>query len=628
MIPYLLLSFAVVAIVLLRITQPPWLKSGAAVAVVYWAAALSAATLWRGIPDPGVAASLVSLAVAIALVGVALIIALGREAPFSRRTLAFAGGSLVLFVGAFALRWWLPEHTLIHENRHGFWVDLGRSDVMTMNQRGAVSSHLLLARLLHQLYPDPDSVFLSTALWSSLAVVGIFWLARLAFDSAVAGWTCASLLLLQPVAILMATTEEYMSTAAGCALVGMALAFRGARSRAPFTLMAGTGFIVLAASVRDVALPLVALLPFAVMAATRRWTPRPVEWLAYAIAGLLCVPRALVFLQAYLEQGSGLGFVGLPDFLFVTSPEGVWQLNSRWVGWQTPFVPRWVTLLALTGTMALLLWSLLKRDLWVAVAVVGAIVVAYVSAMVVRDGWFPTHLRHQLVLCALLLLPAGWLVGTISRIAGEKLGRWALAPFLLLPFTAGALSLSSGGGYRVDAPMIAEHRFFAEHATRIPINARLIRLRVPEGNGAALPHYSEWIAKRVRGVELIEPQRFIAEARLAGREDAWLLIDRLCFVDWECFEDPRRVNAETGRCVDVEGAKRSPRVSSPYGEIHPLCSEVLGAVAWEEVARETIPPGRGRHYTNYDLPPLGDQQEVVVLRWTPSKQVATGRDAE
>ena len=127
-----------------------------------------------------------------------------------------------LFGIAFALRWWLPIHTTIHENKHGLEIDPYLPLDAAITRNGVVYGHLVLIKIFRYLAPlggeAAAAAFAMNALLSAVAVPGMFALARQVFASRLAGVTAASLLLFQPLAVMMAPTEEYLVAATGLCL--------------------------------------------------------------------------------------------------------------------------------------------------------------------------------------------------------------------------------------------------------------------------------------------------------------------------------------------------------------------------------------------------------------------------
>ena len=151
-----------------------------------------------------------------------------RQGAFDRREALIVLGFVLV---AFALRWFLPEHVLIHENRHGFRLLPGARNVGFWDaannaatlSHGVFTSHGMLATLMERLIGAADAFQVLGALCSSLTVGAVYALARQLTGSRAAAWTTAAALATLPVALLMAPTEECLVTAALFITAGAAL---------------------------------------------------------------------------------------------------------------------------------------------------------------------------------------------------------------------------------------------------------------------------------------------------------------------------------------------------------------------------------------------------------------------
>jgi hypothetical protein len=536
--------------------------------------------------------------------------------------------SLALFALAFALRWWLPAHAFLHENHHSYEFDADGPLTAYLTEHGVVSSHLALAWLWRLVTPLADEpIFQMNALASSVAVVGMYWLGRLLFGSRLVGWSAACLLALLPVAILAAPTEEFLVSATGLCLAGLPLCYAGARPETGgwATLHAGALLVALGSSAREIAQPLAALGPLAMLAAMeRRPSPstetdaaararRRSAWSRIGSATALMVatlaPRAIAILT--VARGAPVPrFMGAPRFPFAWHPGRGFDAED-WIGWSAPYVPRWLGLLAMVSMALLVGDALRRRRLGPALVAVGGFALAQAASGMVVSGWFPTHLRHQQAAIALAMLGPGWLIGAAGT-ALSRGSRWANAAAWALAPAAGALTLGAApAGYRLQAPIVDEYRFFHDTLRGLPPRATALYFPpVEDESGAAIPHLARgWLASLRPSWHLLPVD---ALPRVPGEAPTYLLLDRTCFLNHACITKPTT-------CERPEVVAAARAFASPYGRMSDECHRALESAPWKEVARKSIVRLDGREY---DLPSLDPIVDIAVLQ-LPGSQSAS-----
>lgn len=514
-----------------------------------------------------------------------------RRERIDRRDVAIPAA---LFAVALALRWFLPVHTLIHENHHGYQVDPLLPLDLEVTRSGMVYGQLVLVKLYAYLAPHGrEPVFELNVIASALAVPGMYALARQLFADRLAAWSSAIWLVLQPISILMAPTEEFLVTASGLCLAGMPLVWLGARERLLAPLVAGASLIGLAACARDVTLPLAALAPITVLCAappSARLPWRAAIGVAIALA-IPLAPFAIGVLLATRAQGGTPGFVHLPRVPF---------FDARWVGWRAPHVPLWMGAFGVASLAALAIEAARKPDLRRgAIVALAAFTIAQAAGGVVQSTWFPSMLRHQLFAMALLVLPMGWLYARLveraPRPAIQRLA-WALPPAL------GVASLiAAPNGHRTDGPLAREYRFFDDAVRALPDRMRAARLAHHPERPDHLPEAFFW--SRRPAWEIAPASELAALARRGSDRPVVLLLDRACFVDLRCIDGRRGCRED----APLEGTE-----PTPYGRAHRDCAEALRAVPWTEHAR--LPIARPEDPA-VDLPSMDREVTLAVLVW-------------
>jgi hypothetical protein len=538
---------------------------------------------------------LVFLALAVAALA-ALPRAVGELAgvPWVGRRRDAALGA-ALFVLAFALRWGLATHTLIHENHHGYHhvSSLGAVNE-SAESHGVPSAHILLLRLFGAVVGVADeSTFLFDALLSATSVVALAAFAAQVTGSRAAGWAAAALLGLQPLAIALGPTDEFLVSGSGLCLAGMALLHAGARDGLRGTLALGTALLCLGAGAREVTLPLSALAVPALLSA--RTPSRRTPWrAALAVCGamtLLLLPQAVQVLLAWRQQTATPGYFGSPALPWAF--DGAVGRNAHWMGWFEPFIPRWQAWAMLGSPVLLALWCVARRDGRLALGVLLPAAVALLEGGLVRSGWFPTHLRHQLLSMALLLLPVAACVGLAARGLGPRWGAAAPAAVALLA----AVSLARRPlGYRPDLPLTAEYHFFRDVLAAAPRDATAVTF-----DDDPLTHLpAQWIAVQRPSWSIIRAAA-LPSLRPGRDRPVFLMLDRACFIDRSSFPAPSE-----------GGAAPQPMTASPYGRLLPQCARALGAAPWRVVA--TRPLARSRP-PQFEMPSADAVVRLAVLRW-------------
>jgi hypothetical protein len=508
-----------------------------------------------------------------------------------------AGIVLALTVGAFALRWGLPFHTLIHENHHGYTYV---TSLTVLDARvdlfGVPSSFLVLFHLANRVLPVSDeNLFLLNALASAAGVGAMYVLARAVFGSRLAAWTSATVLLLLPVAIGFAPTEEPAVLATGFFLWGAALAWRGARDRRFLLFVTGALLVAVAASVRDLFLLLALTLPLLLATGDRgAWRERWPTWLAWlALPALLLVPRALLLASLAARCANvPCGLVGT-SMLFG---------EGRWIEWAPPLVPAWVTLAAGVALVWLGLRALRTRAWRVFGAVAGMLLVARVLGDLVNGGWFPSQFRYRYLELSLLALPVGWLAdrglgGGVSRGGARAWLAFAAAPL------AGVVTLAlAPEGARLDLPVVQEYRFFRDALGGLEERARFVSFDV--AGQTIAPVTEGWLATVRPAWEVVKSDAWVRGERGDPGLPTYLLLDRTCFTRAHC----QIGDDECGRAV-----------ATPRGRMSERCARVLESSRWEVVAEAPVRPTALAHLSALggqplDLPGFDAEVRIAILR--------------
>lgn len=512
------------------------------------------------------------------------------RARLDRRDLAAVLG---LFLAAVALRWTLPLHLPIHENKHGYLVQPYLPLADGVAPHDMVSGHRLLIKLYTYLGPlGREPAFEMNVLFSALAVAGMYTLARALFGSRLAAWSAGTLLLFQPLAIMMAPTEEYLVSTSGLCLAGLSLLWIGARDERLPALLAGAALVGLGASAREITMPLSVLVPVFFLAATP--PGRAIAWrrglLACAVVAAGLAPIAAATLAANRAHGGAPAFIGWPHW-----PFGLQGRDRLWVGWQTPYIPTWMGWLAVASIAALAVHARRSHEhRRASIAALIALAVAQGVGSLVT-GWFPSILRHQLFAMALLALPSGWLIGRLDRVPRAR----ALA-FAIVPALGAVTLLAAPEGYFLDTPQSQEYRFFQSTIARLPPQARAVLIpregRAPEHLPVELFWVlaPEWDSMRSRDLPSL--------VRQGSDRPVYLFLDRTCFMRTACIDGGQACQSDN---VD----KLAP---TPYGQVHERCEAALRAAPWTEVARRQIQRVDG---LGYDLPSVDPVITLAVLMW-------------
>lgn len=514
--------------------------------------------------------------------------------PWPRRRRDVALGA-ALFLLAFALRWSLATHTLVHENHHGYHhvAALGAVNEAVESHEVA-SSHVLLLRLFGAMVGASDEgTFLFAALLSSAAVVALAVVAAQVTGSRAGAWAAASLLALQPLAVAFGPTEEFLVSASGLCLVGMALLHAGASHGLRATLALGAALLALGAGAREVTLPLSALaLPALLSARTRDGA---VPWRAtLAVCGaltLLLLPQAIHVVLAWRRQAATPAYFGAPALPWIVV--GALGRNPYWAGWFEPFIPRWQAWAMVLAPVPLAIWCAVRRDARLAVGSLLPAAVGLLQGGLVRSGWFPSQLRHQLLAMALLLLPVAACVALLARALGP---RWEA----LVPAAVALLAVVSLArrplGYRPGFAGTAEYHFFRGALAAAPRDAVVATFEddpLTHLPGSWLRvQRPRWTQVRAGTLPALPPD--------SGRRPVYLLLDRACFVDPAAFPTaPRPAGAPAV-------------VATRYGRMHSQCAQALGAAPWREVATRRL---ARPHPPQLEMPSFDAEVRLAVLRW-------------
>jgi len=459
--------------------------------------------------------------------------------------LALAGGGL---------RWFLPHHTLIHENHHAYYL----IELVTRGVPGSVDSsllapnHFLLWGLRRDLGVGIEGLLAVNCLSSTAAILGLYALARLLFRSRIAAWTSATLLVAQPLAIALAPTEEPLVFASGPLLVGFASLVLGAREQHLPTVAAGGILVALGASVREIALPLTLAVPLLVLLSQpskARWWSRTVLTAAAAVmvGASHTAARILMVISA---QGSPRDILGAPSVI----------LGLRWVGWQDPYVPSWMAWAVVAGIFGLLQRAAATRRWRPAAAALGCFVLAQAAGGLVVGGFFPSHLRHQSFAMALMPLLAG---GGVAWTEGIRFRVVRLVPWVLVPLLALGTLATHRDGYRWDVPHVLEYRLLAETMPALEPGAE-IHVHAPPGGVQTLAGWVKAVRPDLSVIRLDD--RRIPEA--AG-DTSYLLLDRSCH--HRAYWEPEALLEPT-----------------PFGPMRPACRALLERHRWVPTASAEV----------------------------------------
>lgn len=514
--------------------------------------------------------------------------------------------SVALFAVAFMLRWSVAPHTLIHENHHAYdyvaTAGLPLSEAALLHD--VPSAHRLLVALTHRaLSGARDPVFALDAALSALGVPALFWLAARSFGSRPAGVAAASLLMFQPHALFMAPTEEPLNLAVAAATAGMALLQAGVSEASRASLVAGCALVAVAATAREITLPLAALAPLAMLSVPR--SPRLPRWAipaACAALGLALAPQLFSILAARHAHAESSALVSRPHLPFPGDPRDTLLrnrvLNRYWVGWAEPYIPFWMGAAMCAAWALLALRCLARRDPRTACIGLLAPLVALVQGGLTANGWFPSGLRHALFSMTLCLLPVAWLYGAAARRLPPRLlpAAWLLAP-------AAALIAADRGGFADAAPlpMAMEYRFVRAALASMRPGDRFVVLTGPD-----IHHIpARWVTTVRPDVRPIPAEALAARAGAGSGGPIWLVTDRVCALDRECFRNPSLCGSS---------GYEAPR---PPGEVvNEECAAALRALPWRLVrTARTCAPMSEHDPQPYDLPPRRRCATLGLYRW-------------
>lgn len=509
-----------------------------------------------------------------------------------------------LFAAAFALRWGLASHALVHENHHGYHHVSSSGPVNTWAEsHGVPSSHMLLLNLFGAVVGVSDeSTFLFDASLSAVAVVALAVFTVQVTGSRHAGWAAAALLGLQPLAIALGPTEEFLVSASGLCLAGMALLHAGARLGLRATLALGVALLCLGAGSREVTLPLSALaLPAMLSARTAAGRPPWRATLAVCAAvAVLLLPQAIRVIVAWRSLGATPAYFGAPvvPWLF-DGGASLHGRNPRWMGWFEPFIPRWEGWAMVCAPALLGLWCTARRDARLAVGVLLPAATALLQGGLTRSGWFPTHLRHQLLAMALLLLPVAACVGLLAGTLPARVR--ALLPAVIALLAAVSLARRPGG-YHLDLALTQEYRFFRQALAAAP--AEGVAVAFDDDPLSHLP--GSWISVQRPSWAVIPSGSLPAVVASRSHRSLFLTLDRACFVDVTCL------TLGLSGCGDTRLRDVIPSVPTAFGHVTPQCARALEQVPWRVVATRTVQRTRA---PNLEMPSVDEAVHIALLRW-------------
>ena len=141
----------------------------------------------------------------------------------------------LIFVVAFAIRWWLPDHTFIHEYNHSY-SDAGAQsfhDVLhSRNFSAFATAPRIIVWLVSLISASSDEItFLTNAILSAWGVAGFYHLARLVFSCRASGYFAAVILGIFPLSVILAPTEEPMNSAVAFCISGLAFLLSGVKRK-------------------------------------------------------------------------------------------------------------------------------------------------------------------------------------------------------------------------------------------------------------------------------------------------------------------------------------------------------------------------------------------------------------
>jgi hypothetical protein len=163
--------------------------------------------------------------------------------------------------------------------------------------------------------------------------------------------------------------------------------------------------------------------------------------------------------------------------------------------------------------------------------------------------------------------------------------------------------LAAPAGFRVEAPLAVEYRFFDEATRALPEAAGAV-LFPPAG--ARPEHLTEaFFWSRRPGWDFHPAASLPALARRGSDRPIYLFLDRVCFMNTACIGD-------SGNCRAREVEEAQAMVPTPYGRALPHCAAALAAAPWQEIARRPITRPEDRAF---DLPSVDPEVTLAILRW-------------
>jgi hypothetical protein len=278
-----------------------------------------------------------------------------------------------------------------------------------------------------------------------------------------------------------------------------------------------------------------------------------------------------------------------------TAPSALVELSGlRWTGRR-----RHLAFALALFIVALAVWCARRRDVRLALGAGVVPLVALAQGGLVRSGWFPTGLRHQLLSMAAMLIPVGWLVATLSK-------RLPTRPRFVAPWAVVALAAVSlwrrPDGYRIATPHVQEYRFFSDTLRALPERGAVVRL--PDD---PLPHVGgAWVTAQHLRWRVIDAARLpqVASSQVAG--PVYLLLDRVCFLNPLCISPGVR------GCGDASALTLTESRVTPFGRMIPACAGALDALPWRTVASRVI---RRSANPSHDIPSFDPSVTIAVLRW-------------
>lgn len=323
---------------------------------------------------------------------------------------------LALFAGAFLLRWMWPEHTVFHENHHGY--DYLRSIQQGLGQTyGFASSYIILMNILTSFStPIDDSVFFWNTVFASLQVPLLAVLVERISRSKWAGWVAGLMWAITPHAIRLAPTESYFNMIT-CLLLASILAvviamekvrgWKNPREAWAWTILALI-LVVLEAKTRVLTLgyPLVILL-FALGLGAGKSSREKLTLVLGSIAiAFSLMGQILDVLERAKHSPQGRSLVDLSNVI---------EYGQDFVLLDPEVVSGFLLPLGILGVLSLLHQGITNRSPRVLFTLAGMALVTLIAGSV--HGTFPSRVRFE--------LPVNAVLTGLAAMGGLWVGQWA-----------------------------------------------------------------------------------------------------------------------------------------------------------------------------------------------------------